>query len=88
AEQWAAAAGARAAAPRRMQRGARHPMTLTDYRVGRRLVARLVEVDELGHAWSGGDSRQMFSDARGPDASRMVWRFLAAQLKPRAAARP
>lgn len=81
AEQWAAAAGAQAGPPRRVQRGARYPMTVTDYRAGRRLVARLVEVDELGHAWSGGDAGPMFSDPRGPDASRMVWRFLAAQIR-------
>lgn len=85
AEQWAAAAGAQAGPPRRVQRGARYPMTVTDYRAGRRLVARLVEVDELGHAWSGGDAGQMFSDPRGPDASRMVWRFLAAQIRQRLA---
>lgn len=86
AEQWAAAAAARTGAPRRMQRGTRHAMRVTDYRAGRRLVARLVEVEGLGHAWSGGDARQLFSDPQGPDASRMVWRFIAAQRKLRAAA--
>ncbi|WP_068638925.1 extracellular catalytic domain type 1 short-chain-length polyhydroxyalkanoate depolymerase [Thauera butanivorans] len=85
AELWAAASGARAGEPRRMQRGVRRPMTVTDYRAGRRLAAQLVEVEGLGHAWSGGDARQLFSDPQGPDASGMVWRFVAASLKRRAA---
>ena len=86
AESWAAVSGAGAVEPRRMQRGARRPMTVTDYRAGCRLAAQLVEVEGLGHAWSGGDARQLFSDPAGPDASGMVWRFVAAQLKRRAAA--
>lgn len=85
AEQWAAVGAAQAGAARALQRGARHPLTVTDYRVGRRLVVQLNEVDRLGHAWSGGDGRQLFSDPQGPDASRMVWRFVAAQLKQRLA---
>jgi poly(3-hydroxybutyrate) depolymerase len=52
-------------------------MTVTDYKVGRRTVASLVEVDTLGHAWSGGAAREPFSDAKGPDASRLVWNFVS-----------
>ena len=29
----------------------------------------------LGHAWSGGDPRYEFNDARGPDSSAMMWAF-------------
>ncbi|WP_081960875.1 extracellular catalytic domain type 1 short-chain-length polyhydroxyalkanoate depolymerase [Nitrincola sp. A-D6] len=78
---WAEAAGARKCAARSMQRGKRYPMTVTDFKCGTRTVARLVGVESLGHAWSGGAaSSGDFSDARGPDASRMVWAFVAKQF--------
>ena len=56
------------------------PMTVTDFRRGRRVCVRLCEVDGLGHAWSGGAAGQLFSDDKGPDASSLIWRFVAAQL--------
>lgn len=84
AAQWAAALGATAVAPRTVQRGSRKAMTVTDFRCGRRVCVRLCEVNGLGHAWSGGEGGQLFSDERGPDASRLVWRFVAAQLPPHA----
>ena len=74
---WADAGGASAAAPRNVQRGQRHAMTVTDHRRGRRLVATLAEVAGLGHAWSGGAASMPFSDAQGPDASRLAWAFAA-----------
>ena len=77
---WSQAAGARAGEPQTQQRGARYPMTVTHFKQSRRLVATLVRVGGLGHAWSGGAARQRFSDAAGPDASRMVWRFVARQF--------
>lgn len=77
---WADAAGARAAAPRRAQRGQRHAATVTDFKCKRQLVATLVQVSRLAHAWSGGAANQAFSDRLGPDASRMVWRFAARQF--------
>ncbi len=80
AETWAAAAGAQAGAARRVQRGRRRASTVTDYRRGGRTVARLVIVEGLGHAWSGGLSSRPFGDAAGPDASRMAWAFVAQQL--------
>ena len=54
-------------------------MTVTDFRRGRRLCARLCEVEGLGHAWSGGAAGTLFSDEQGPDASRLIWRFVSAQ---------
>ncbi len=81
AEMWAGAAGAKSASSRRVQRGKRYASTWTDYRVRRRTVATLCEVDTLGHAWSGGDAALPFSDAEGPDASRLAWSFLAKQLR-------
>jgi poly(3-hydroxybutyrate) depolymerase len=41
----------------------------------------LCEIAQLGHAWSGGAARGLFSDPAGPDATRMVWAFAAAQFK-------
>ena len=38
--------------------------------------ARLVEIDDVGHAWSGGDPSLPFNDAAGPDATAMAGAFL------------
>lgn len=83
ARSWAASEGATSAAAgatRTVQRGARYSMKVTDYRVQRRLVATLCEVMGLGHAWSGGAAGQAYSDPKGPDASRMIWAFIARQF--------
>lgn len=77
---WAAAAGAAAAPSRIVQRGQRRAMTVTDFKRRGQTVATLCLVDRLGHAWSGGAASQRFSDAAGPDASRMVWAFAARQF--------
>jgi poly(hydroxyalkanoate) depolymerase family esterase len=79
---WAGAAGAQAHAGRNVQRGKRYPMTVTDYKLKRNTVATLVEVAQLGHAWSGGAAKQPYSDAQGPDASRILWQFAARQFQP------
>jgi poly(hydroxyalkanoate) depolymerase family esterase len=78
---WAEAAGAQAVASRGLQRGQRYPATITDYRQRGQTVATLVEVTGLGHGWSGGAVGQAHGDARGPDASRMVWAFAARQFR-------
>lgn len=79
---WVAAAGApvRESAPRRVQRGQRHAMDITDFKSRGRLLATLIEVAGLGHAWSGGAARQAFSDPSGPAASRLIWAFAARQF--------
>ena len=82
---WARAAGAQAGAPRQVRRGKRHPMSVTDFKVHGTTVATLVLVTGLGHAWSGGAAGQPYSDARGPDASRMAWAFAARQFRTLAA---
>jgi poly(hydroxyalkanoate) depolymerase family esterase len=61
---WAAQKSAKPCAARTVRRGARYPMTITDYRVRGRLAVTLCEVDGLGHAWSGGASGQAYSDLR------------------------
>jgi poly(hydroxyalkanoate) depolymerase family esterase len=77
---WGERVGARASKPRRVQRGARYAAMITDYRKRGRLIATLCEVDQLGHAWSGGASGRPYSDPKGPDASRMIWSFVDRQF--------
>jgi poly(hydroxyalkanoate) depolymerase family esterase len=78
---WADAAGARPGSTRRVQRGKRYPMSVTDFKRKGRTVATLVAVDGLAHAWSGGTASQPFSDGKGPDASRMIWAFAHKQFR-------
>lgn len=77
---WGKRVGAKASQPRTVQRGARYAATITDYRSKGRLVATLCEVNRLGHAWSGGAGGYPYSDPKGPDASRMIWAFVARQF--------
>ena len=79
---WALAGGAAAGTPRSQQRGQRHPMQVTDFKHRGRTAVTLVHVDQLGHAWSGGAPNQPYSDAQGPDASRLVWSFVSKQFPP------
>ena len=78
---WVAAAGALAGTARNVQRGQRYPMAVSEYKRKGRTVATLVTVSRLAHAWSGGAANKPFSDAKGPDASRMVWAFAARQFR-------
>ncbi|MDI1261308.1 PHB depolymerase family esterase [Aquabacterium sp.] len=79
---WAEAAGPHVEKSRQVSRGQRHPMTVTDFKVrGGRTVATLCAIDGLDHAWSGGLARQAYSDAKGPDASRMIWSFVTKQFE-------
>ncbi|HSV35264.1 MAG TPA: PHB depolymerase family esterase [Ramlibacter sp.] len=78
---WAQASGARTAGERRVQRGNRYPMTVTDFKLRGATLATLVEVEGLGHAWSGGAARKPYSDGAGPDASRMMWAFAAKHFR-------
>jgi poly(hydroxyalkanoate) depolymerase family esterase len=77
---WAEALGARAAAERRVQRGRRRALQITDYRVGRRVVVSLCLVTGMGHAWSGGAKSLPFSDPTGPDAAALIWAFVQRQF--------
>lgn len=51
-----------------------------EWRRDGRLVARLVEVTGLGHAWSGGDPALAYNDAEAPDATALVGAFVADAL--------
>ncbi|MEJ8848630.1 PHB depolymerase family esterase [Variovorax rhizosphaerae] len=74
---WATATGARPGVERLLQRGKRYPARVTDFKRSGRICVTLYQVESLGHAWSGGASRLAFSDAGGPDASKLVWAFAA-----------
>jgi poly(hydroxyalkanoate) depolymerase family esterase len=56
------------------RRGTRSGHEIRDYQVGSKVVLRVVRVDALDHAWSGGDPGIAFH-AKGPDASRMMLEF-------------
>ncbi|MFZ6733948.1 alpha/beta hydrolase family esterase [Undibacterium sp. Ji42W] len=80
AQQWAMQAGAKTGKPRTVQRGARYPSTITDYRREGQVVVSLCEVNGLDHAWSGGAKGFAYSDPRGPDATAMIWAFVSKQF--------
>ncbi|MGO4325879.1 PHB depolymerase family esterase [Cupriavidus sp. 2TAF22] len=76
------------AAPRRIQRGQRRPFTVFAWSDEGRPYLRLVRIEGLGHAWSGGASGQAFSDPSGPDALRIAWQFFMQCLAARGRVRP
>lgn len=84
---WAHAGDARDASPvresaeRRVQRGSRKAMRVVDFKRRTALLATLIEIDGLGHAWSGGAAGQPFSDPTGPDVSRLIWAFASRQFR-------
>lgn len=52
-----------------------HAYRLHDFRHGRKLLLRVCQVQQLEHAWSGGDCSLKYNACLGPDASRMMWDF-------------
>lgn len=78
---WADAAGAKATPERGVQRGKRYAMQVTDFKHKGSTVVTLAAIEGLCHAWSGGAASEPFSDAKGPDASRMVWAFAAKNFR-------
>ena len=55
-------------------------MTVDDYRMDGRVVARRVRVSGLGHAWSGGDGALAYNDPHPPDATALFGEFCTAQF--------
>jgi poly(hydroxyalkanoate) depolymerase family esterase len=49
--------------------------TLTTYGQRDRPLIEYYKVEKMGHAWSGGKDDLLFSDAKGPDASLLIWNF-------------
>jgi poly(hydroxyalkanoate) depolymerase family esterase len=58
-----------------------------DYRIDRRLIARLIRVPELGHAWSGGDAAYAYNDPLPPDATKLFAEFFVTSERDRVAHR-
>lgn len=83
AEWWADALGARASATRTQQRGKRHAMQVTEYRARGKVQVVLRKVAGLSHAWSGGAANVAHSDPAGPDATALIWAFVARQFEKR-----
>lgn len=67
-----------AMAPRRVQRGERRSMIVMDWRHAGLPYIRLVRIEGLGHAWSGGPASQAYADPSGPDALRLAFAFFDA----------
>lgn len=63
--------------PRHVRRGTRRAVDVFDWLTGKRPYVRLVRVEGLGHAWSGGAPGQAFSDPGGPDALKIALRFFS-----------
>lgn len=60
--------------------GSRNPARahqIHDFHVGKKLLLRVAQIEQLGHAWSGGDASLSFNAREGPDASRMMVDFFA-----------
>jgi hypothetical protein len=57
-------------------------MKVAEYRDGRRVAARLIQVPQLGHAWSGGDSAFPFNDPKPPNATELLREFVEGRLRP------
>ena len=53
-----------------------HVTRTREWRRDGRPVVRLVEIEWLGHAWSGGDPTLPFNDAAPPDATAMIGDWL------------
>jgi poly(hydroxyalkanoate) depolymerase family esterase len=66
------------AGPESESHTARGACRTRDYRAGQRLMLRLMRIDALGHAWSGGDPRHSYFEAAGPEASQIIVDFLQA----------
>lgn len=58
--------------------GARNPANayqIQDFQVGKTLLLRVAQIEQLEHAWSGGDPSLSFNAKAGPDASKMMLEF-------------
>jgi poly(3-hydroxybutyrate) depolymerase len=58
-------------------------MKVAEYRDRRRVVARLLQIPKLGHAWAGGDATTYaYNDPRPPDATALLAEFIEGRLRP------
>ena len=57
-------------------RGGRHNAhRIHDFYDGRKLLLRVAQIEQLEHAWSGGDETLAYNTKVGPDASKMMMEF-------------
>lgn len=80
AQWWADASAARIGATKTQQRGSRYATEVTQWRANGKAQVVLRKITGLGHAWSGGAARLPYSDPAGPDASALIWAFVARQF--------
>lgn len=66
--------------------GTKNAYRRTDISRGTKTLLRLCAIEQLDHAWSGGDDSVKFHSRNGPDASALIWRFLKMHRRSRAAA--
>jgi poly(hydroxyalkanoate) depolymerase family esterase len=52
-----------------------------EWRRNSRLLVRLIEIEGLGHAWSGGDAALPFNDASPPDATALTGAFIGEHVQ-------
>ena len=52
-----------------------HAYQVHDYFAGKKLLLRVAHIEQLGHAWSGGDATLSFNSKAGPDSSKMLLDF-------------
>lgn len=78
AAQWAGVLGVHASPAERREDGGLEVETTRWPGVDGSAAVELLVVSGLGHAWSGGSPEGTFTDPRGPDASRIILRFLLA----------
>ncbi|MFL5382552.1 MAG: alpha/beta hydrolase family esterase [Longimicrobiaceae bacterium] len=81
AAQWAGVLGLSASAPERAAEGGLGVERTRWKAADGSTTVELVIVDSLGHAWSGGSPEGTYTDARGPDAARLVLDFLLAHRR-------
>ena len=55
--------------------------SLIDQRREGQTVISGLRIHGLAHLWSGGDATLPFNDAKGPDASELIWKFFEAQQR-------
>ncbi|RZJ25861.1 MAG: PHB depolymerase family esterase [Haliea sp.] len=73
---------ARAWPARSNGRHPRHAYESSTWYAGRKPQLVACEIEQLGHAWSGGDGSVEFSAPEGPDATLMMWTFFSRHRRP------
>lgn len=77
AAQFCSVNGVAAATERVLAEGTHREYFRRDYVRAGRSIVRLCLLEEVGHAWSGGDGKVKFHAAKGPTASLLIWRFFS-----------